>query len=156
MMIPDRQLKRACALFASMLMSTLVARPVMAEVPDSLIFETLFINGQQQILARYSNHTEDAPAFNGVAADSLSKERVGTWKDPTYGYFSIGMKLIQDKFKDPDKLQSFSLDKASLDKASLDKVKARHFKLVGVSGYTRNAAAGRRDFGVRAKRLLAQ
>ena len=57
------------------------------KVPEGLVFETLYINGQQQILARYPNYTEDAPAFNGVAADCLSKERVATWEDPTYGYF---------------------------------------------------------------------
>ena len=56
-------------------------------VPEGLVFETLFINGQQQVLARYPNYTEDAPAFNGVAADCLSPERIATWKDPTYGYF---------------------------------------------------------------------
>ncbi len=57
------------------------------KVPKGLVFETLFVNGEQQILARYPNYTEDAPAFNGVAADALSKERVAKWKDPTYGYF---------------------------------------------------------------------
>ena len=57
------------------------------KVPKGLVFETLYINGRQQILARYPNYTEDAPAFNGVAADCLSKERVATWKDPTFGYF---------------------------------------------------------------------
>ena len=57
------------------------------KVPQGLVFETLFVNGQQQILARYPNFTQDAPAFNGVAADALSKERVATWEDPTYGYF---------------------------------------------------------------------
>ncbi|MGJ8641664.1 MAG: discoidin domain-containing protein [Opitutaceae bacterium] len=56
-------------------------------VPKGLVFETLFIDGEQQTLARYPNYTEDAPAFNGVAADCLSKERVATWADPTYGYF---------------------------------------------------------------------
>ena len=57
------------------------------KVPEGLVFETLYINGEQQILARYPNYTEDAPAFNGVAADCLSKERVATWEDPTNGYF---------------------------------------------------------------------
>ena len=56
-------------------------------VPQGLVFETLYINGQQQILARYPNYTEDAPAFNGIAADCLSKERVKTWADPEFGYF---------------------------------------------------------------------
>lgn len=57
------------------------------KVPKGFIFETLFVNGNQQILARYPNYTEDAPAFNGIASDCLSKERVATWEDPTYGYF---------------------------------------------------------------------
>ena len=57
------------------------------KVPEGLVFETLFVNGKQQILARYPNYTEDAPAFNGVAADCLSKKRVATWEDPTFGYF---------------------------------------------------------------------
>ncbi|MGJ8642381.1 MAG: discoidin domain-containing protein [Luteolibacter sp.] len=57
------------------------------KVPEGMVFETLFINESQQILARYPNYTEDAPAFNGVAADALSKERVATWEDPTFGYF---------------------------------------------------------------------
>ncbi|WP_372772945.1 discoidin domain-containing protein [Mangrovibacterium sp.] len=58
-----------------------------SKVPEGLVFETLFINGKQQVLARYPNYTEDAPAFNGIASDCLSKERVATWNDPTYGYF---------------------------------------------------------------------
>ncbi|MGB7328027.1 MAG: discoidin domain-containing protein [Rubripirellula sp.] len=57
------------------------------KVPEGLVFETLFINGQQKILARYPNYTEDAPAFNGVASDCLSPQRVATWADPTDGYF---------------------------------------------------------------------
>ena len=57
------------------------------KVPKGLVFETLFINGQQQVLARYPNYTDDAPAFNGVAEDCLSPERIATWHDPTYGYF---------------------------------------------------------------------
>ena len=57
------------------------------KVPKGLVFETLFINGEQQTLARYPNYKEKAPAFNGIASDCLSKERVATWDDPTYGYF---------------------------------------------------------------------
>ena len=44
-----------------------------------------------------------------------------TWSEP----------VLKAKFKDSDKLQSFTLDK----------VNARYFKLEGLSGYTRNAAA---------------
>ena len=63
-------------------------------VPEGLVFETLFINGTQQILARYPNYTEDAPAFNGIASDCLSKERVATWSDPTDGYFHAMHKAL--------------------------------------------------------------
>lgn len=65
-----------------------------AKVPEGMVFETLFINGEQQILARYPNYTEDALAFNGIAADCLSKERVATWKDPKYGYFHAMHKAL--------------------------------------------------------------
>ncbi|MDF7799240.1 discoidin domain-containing protein [Pontiellaceae bacterium B1224] len=57
------------------------------KVPEGLVFETLFVNSTQQVLARYPNYVEEAPAFNGIAADCLSKERVATWEDPTDGYF---------------------------------------------------------------------
>ena len=57
------------------------------KVPRGMVFETLFVNSKQQTLARYPNYTEDAPAFNGVAADCLSPKKVASWKDPTYGYF---------------------------------------------------------------------
>ncbi|WP_165730777.1 discoidin domain-containing protein [Polaribacter sp. 20A6] len=64
------------------------------KVPEGLIFETLFVNDNQQTLARYPNYTEDAPAFNGIAADCLSKERVATWEDPTDGYFHAMHKAL--------------------------------------------------------------
>jgi len=57
------------------------------KVPEGLVFETLFVNEKQQVLARYPNYNEKAAKFNGTAADCLSKERVATWEDPTYGYF---------------------------------------------------------------------
>ncbi|XMO85369.1 discoidin domain-containing protein [Algibacter sp. AS12] len=64
------------------------------KVPKDMVFETLYVNGSQQTLARYPNYTEDAPAFNGIASDCLSKERVATWEDPTYGYFHAMHKAL--------------------------------------------------------------
>ena len=64
------------------------------KVPEGLIFETLYINGEQQTLARYPNYKEDAPAFNGIASDCLSEEKVATWSDPTNGYFHAMHKAL--------------------------------------------------------------
>jgi hypothetical protein len=64
------------------------------KVPKGLIFETLYINGEQQTLARYPNYKEVALAFNGIASDCLSKERVATWEDPTDGYFHAMHKAL--------------------------------------------------------------
>ncbi|WP_162633337.1 discoidin domain-containing protein [Echinicola strongylocentroti] len=64
------------------------------KVPEGLVFETLFVNGKQQVLARYPNYDEDAAKFNGTAADCLSPERVATWEDPTYGYFHAMHKAL--------------------------------------------------------------
>jgi hypothetical protein len=57
-----------------------------AEVPDSLTFERLYINGRLQVLARYPNYDPAAGVYNGTAADALSPERVKRWKDPVGGY----------------------------------------------------------------------
>lgn len=56
-------------------------------VPKGLVFETLFVNGEQKVLARYPNYDETAEKFNGTAPDCLSPERISTWTDPTFGYF---------------------------------------------------------------------
>lgn len=57
-----------------------------AKVPAGLNFSTLFINGKKQIRARYPNYQADVNPFNGYAADALSKERIGSWKDPKGGF----------------------------------------------------------------------
>jgi len=49
-------------------------------------FEQLFINGKQQILARYPNYNPQARIFNGTAADAISEERINRWKNPAGGY----------------------------------------------------------------------
>lgn len=40
----------------------------------------LFINGEQQVLARYPNYDENGGHWQGHAADAISKERVRQWK----------------------------------------------------------------------------
>jgi hypothetical protein len=56
-------------------------------VPDTLVFDQLFINGNRQILARYPNYDPAVNIFNGYAADCISPERVAKWADPTGGFF---------------------------------------------------------------------
>ncbi|SIO51361.1 PDZ domain-containing protein [Chitinophaga niabensis] len=46
------------------------------------IMDRLFINGQQQVLARYPNYDPNARFYHGVAADAISPERIKTWKQP--------------------------------------------------------------------------
>ena len=60
-----------------------------AKIPDGLIFESLFINDEEQILARYPNYNSDVRIFNGTAADCISAERVNNWKNPVNGYFHV-------------------------------------------------------------------
>jgi len=60
-----------------------------ANVPEGLIFESLFINDEKQILARYPNYDPNIRIFNGTAEDCISKEKVKTWKDPADGYFHV-------------------------------------------------------------------
>ena len=56
------------------------------KVPEGLEFETLFVNGDKKVLARYPNYDENAEVFNGTAADCISSAKVATWADPTGGY----------------------------------------------------------------------
>ncbi|HEY2786620.1 MAG TPA: PDZ domain-containing protein [Fimbriiglobus sp.] len=58
-----------------------------ATVPNDLVTEELFLNGDRQVLARYPNFDPQAKYFNGYAADAISKERVARWADPAGGYF---------------------------------------------------------------------
>ena len=43
-------------------------------------FESLFINGIPQILARYPNYDSTARVFNGTAEDAISSEKIAKWK----------------------------------------------------------------------------
>jgi len=49
-------------------------------------FESLFINGIPQILARYPNYDSTARVFNGTAEDAISSEKIAKWKNPAGGY----------------------------------------------------------------------
>ena len=49
-------------------------------------FDQLFINGKQQILARYPNYNEKGGHWQGHAADAISAERVKNWENPTGAY----------------------------------------------------------------------
>lgn len=60
-----------------------------SEVPKGTIFESLFINDEEQVLARYPNYDPNVRIFNGTAADCISSERVKKWTNPTNGYFHV-------------------------------------------------------------------
>lgn len=52
-------------------------------VPTSVTtMDRLFINGRQQVLARYPNYDSSARFYHGVAEDAISPERIKTWKQP--------------------------------------------------------------------------
>ncbi len=57
-----------------------------AKVPSGFATDQLFVNGEQQILARYPNYDPKAPYFNGTAADAFSKARAARWADPRGGF----------------------------------------------------------------------
>jgi hypothetical protein len=58
-----------------------------AKVPEDLVTEEIFVNGERQILARYPNFDPKAQYFDGFAADAISKNRAARWAAPTGGYF---------------------------------------------------------------------
>jgi len=60
-----------------------------ANVPKGLVFESFFVNDQQQILARYPNADPKIRIFNGTAEDAISPVKVKNWKDPSGGYFHV-------------------------------------------------------------------
>lgn len=45
-------------------------------------FSQIYLNGAQQILARYPNYDSTASRYNGYAADAIDPERILTWKHP--------------------------------------------------------------------------
>ena len=56
------------------------------EIKEDIDFSQVYINGKKQILARYPNYNENGGAWQGHAADAISKERVSTWNNPKGGF----------------------------------------------------------------------
>ena len=57
-----------------------------AAVPARFITDQLFVNGQQQPMARYPNYDAKVAVYNGYAADAIAPARVAKWADPTGGF----------------------------------------------------------------------
>ncbi|MEN8735438.1 MAG: PDZ domain-containing protein [Lentimonas sp.] len=59
-----------------------------ATTPRGLNIDQLFINGKSQRMARYPNYDPNQPtaAYQGFAADAISKEKAASWANPTGGY----------------------------------------------------------------------
>ncbi|MEQ9287931.1 MAG: PDZ domain-containing protein [Cyclobacteriaceae bacterium] len=55
---------------------------LVAKVSASQTFDQLYINGKQQILARYPNYDEEGGHWQGYAADAISAARLASWKQP--------------------------------------------------------------------------
>ena len=53
-----------------------------AQLDGDAGFDQLYINGNQQILARYPNYDETGGHWQGHAPDAIAPERVKTWSDP--------------------------------------------------------------------------
>lgn len=60
-----------------------------AEIPKGVVFESLFVNDELQVLARYPNFNSGSEIFNGFASDCISPEKVKTWKNPAGGYYHV-------------------------------------------------------------------
>ena len=81
-----------------------------ADTPSGLAVDQLFINGKCQRMARYPNFdaANTTAAYQGFAADAISKERAARWADPTGGYIHAMHKFRWGGFdyritgKDPD------------------------------------------------------
>ena len=49
-----------------------------SKVPPGLIFDQLFINSQEQRMARYPNYNPNARFLGGTSADAMSKSKADT------------------------------------------------------------------------------
>ncbi|KJD37217.1 signaling protein [Tamlana sedimentorum] len=60
----------------------------MAKTPKGLKIDQVFINGENQRMARYPNYdaAKKAEPYQGYAADAFSNERVAQWENPEGGY----------------------------------------------------------------------
>lgn len=59
---------------------------VQARVEGSPAFDQLFVNGEQQPMARYPNRDTNIAIFQGYAADAIAPERVARWQNPAGGF----------------------------------------------------------------------
>jgi len=59
-----------------------------ATTPAGLVIDQLFINGENQRMARYPNYdpAKKAEPYQGYASDAFSNSRAKNWADPTGGY----------------------------------------------------------------------
>lgn len=59
-----------------------------AVTPAGLVIDQLFVDGQNQRMARYPNYdaTKKTAAYQGFAADAFSRERAAGWANPVGGY----------------------------------------------------------------------
>ncbi len=55
---------------------------LVAKISNQVQFDQFFVNGKQQVLARYPNYNEEGGHWQGHAADAIDPERVKTWKHP--------------------------------------------------------------------------
>lgn len=56
-----------------------------ANIGTNLDIDGLFVNGAQQVLARYPNYNPNVVILNGYAADCISSNRAARWSNPTTG-----------------------------------------------------------------------
>ncbi len=59
---------------------------MVANIGAGLDLDSVFINSDQQVMARYPNYDENEDVLNGYAGDILSNERRLSWSNPENGY----------------------------------------------------------------------
>lgn len=57
-----------------------------AKLSAAFDFDQLFVNGVQQVRARYPNYDPAASIFNGVSRQALSPARIKSWRHPAGGF----------------------------------------------------------------------
>lgn len=57
-----------------------------ARIEGNLAFDQLFVNGEQQVMARYPNRDVNTAIFHGYAADAIAPERIARWQNPAGGF----------------------------------------------------------------------
>ena len=56
-----------------------------ASIGTNLDIDSLFVNGTQEVLARYPNYTTNTAILSGYATDCLSSNRAARWANPATG-----------------------------------------------------------------------